>query len=59
MMSAKRWIGALGGTNRLGVDVSLHARFQRTVLDKFDRVAQHPRDRRTLNSAGPIARFCS
>lgn len=38
--------GSLEGTNRFCLDVLLHARFQRTFLDKFDRAAQHPRELR-------------
>jgi len=43
-ISAKRWMGSLEGTNRFCLDVLPHPRFQRTLLDKFDRAAQHPRD---------------
>jgi hypothetical protein len=36
-ISAKRRIGSLEGTNRLCLDVLLNPRFQRALLDKFDR----------------------
>ena len=40
-MSSKRWIGSLEGTDGLGSNTPLHARFQRPFFDQFDWPPKH------------------